>query len=243
MTITATRLNTPPIIASKPETPGEVDHPGMQDMISGSQDNPEALPDPDFIDVSRHNGDIDWGRYAAAGKKLAVCKLTEGGNWLDPKAAANREGMSKAGLTAGLYHFAGASGGGYINPAETEADNFLAKAGEMGPKEFPVLDFEQTYGMTGPQMTDWISKWCTRVEAQTGKTPWLYTNGKIRRQLDGTNLTKYPLWIADYRSSDKEKPPACEPWPSLRAWQYSEKASSPGVAGTCDGNFLYGPNP
>jgi len=216
-----------------------LDHPGNRYMYQDMRNLPQVVPDPDFIDVSRHNGDIQWDTYAASGRTLAVCKLSEGGDWLDPKAIQNREGMQKAGLNAGLYHFAGASAGGYINPPEKEAENFLSKALPLGDKEFPVLDFEMTYGQTGPQMTEWIHKWCNIVEQRSGKTPWLYTNGRIRRQLDGTHLTKYPLWIADYRSSDKQKPPPSAPWPNLKAWQYSEKASAPGVAGTCDGNYLY----
>ncbi|MBT9586391.1 hypothetical protein IV102_23815 [bacterium] len=236
MTITSA---TPRLAA--PRTGDGIDpHPGQTDQ---PQNNVEALPAPDFVDISRHNGKVDWKEYAAAGKKVGVCKITEGGDWLDAMAATNREGMKNNNLRCGLYHFAGSSGGGYINDADKEADNYLSRVGTMADNEFPVLDFEMVYGQTGPEMTSWISKWCTRIEQQTGKTPWLYTNHRIRRQLDGTNLTRYPLWIADYRSSDRENPPASQPWPNLFAWQYSEKASSPGVPATCDGNFLYGTLP
>jgi GH25 family lysozyme M1 (1,4-beta-N-acetylmuramidase) len=97
-----------------------------------------------------------------------------------------------------------------------------------------------TYGKTGPQMTEWISKWCSSVEQATGKTPWLYTNRRIMNRVDPTNLTKYPLWLANYNSSDKENPPDSKPWPNMIAWQYTDKAKSPGVKDPCDGNFLYG---
>jgi lysozyme len=214
-------------------------HPGMA-HLSHSEDSPEALPEPDFIDVSRHQGTVDWDAYKASGRDMAVCKLSEGGDWLDPKANENRQAMSRLGMKCGLYHFAGASGSGHLNPVEKEVENFLSKVGTMAPGEFPVLDFELTYGKTGPQMTEWISKWCSSVEQATGKTPWLYTNRRIMNRVDPTNLTKYPLWLANYNSSDKENPPDSKPWPNMIAWQYTDKAKSPGVKDPCDGNFLYG---
>ena len=49
-----------------------------------------------------------------------------------------------------------------------------------------------------------------------------------------------PLWLADYRTSDKDNPPPAAPWPSLFAWQYTDKAQIPGVGTPCDGSYLYG---
>jgi lysozyme len=194
-----------------------------------------ALPEGDFVDVSHHQGDVDWDKYAAAGKKMAMLKVTEGGDWSDPKAADNRAELGKLGLQTGLYHFEGAGGG----DATAEANFYLKTVGTMGPKEFPILDFEQPGSLTPAQQTTWISNWCNTVETATGKTPWLYTGEKILHGLDPTNLTKYPLWLADYNSHDRGTPPEAAPWPNLTAWQFTDKASTPGVTGQTDSSFLY----
>jgi len=55
------------------------------------------------IDVSHHNGTIDWAKVASDGVKGAYIKLTEGTTFLDEKSYDNYIGAKNAGLRVGFY--------------------------------------------------------------------------------------------------------------------------------------------
>ena len=57
------------------------------------------------IDVSHHNGAIDWPAVASAGIALAFIKATQGVAFVDPAFERNRSGAIKAGVLAVPYHF------------------------------------------------------------------------------------------------------------------------------------------
>jgi GH25 family lysozyme M1 (1,4-beta-N-acetylmuramidase) len=215
------------------------------DALSCPIDDGEPTPDgstPDFVDVSHHDKDIDWAKYAGSGRELAVCKATESTVWSDPTMADHRAALGRLGLYCGLYHFAGASVSNHIGDAIAEADYFCETVGALESKEFPVLDFELPYKLTPEQQVKWIGRWCKEVQAKTGKTPWVYTDSHMLRKMDASSLTKYPLWLANYQSSDPKNPPSSGSWPTLTAWQYTYKARVPGL-GPCDDSYLYGDLP
>ncbi|WP_292542118.1 GH25 family lysozyme, partial [Mesorhizobium sp.] len=56
------------------------------------------------IDVSHHQGRIDWRRVAADDVAIAVIKATEGGDHVDDAFAANLREARAAGLAVGAYH-------------------------------------------------------------------------------------------------------------------------------------------
>lgn len=57
------------------------------------------------VDVSHHQGEIDWERVAADDISFAYIKATEGGDHVDRRFDANWEGAKTAGLDRGAYHF------------------------------------------------------------------------------------------------------------------------------------------
>lgn len=207
-------------------------------LPEGNPDGPVPEGQADFADVSHYQGNVDWDKYAATGRQLAICKATEGLTYVDETFPVNRAALDKHGLYCGLYHFAGASGTNKIHDAIEEADFFVSEIGKLGPREFPVLDFELPYHMSPQQQVTWIGKWCTEVQEKTGKAPWIYTDSHMLNKMDAKDLTKYPLWLANYTSHDPRQPPTSGSWPSLTAWQYTYKADVPGI-GPCDDSFLY----
>lgn len=203
----------------------------------------EPVPDTsvaDFADVSHYEDNIDWDKYASSGRKAAICKTTESTDWTDPKFREYRDAIGKHDLYCGLYHFAGASQAHHIDDPLKEANFFCDTIGPLGPKEFPVLDFEMTYKLTPKQQVDWVGKWCVQVEKRTGKVPWVYTGSGLLGNWDASSLTRYPLWVANYNlGSDPKNAPPSGSWPKLSAWQYTEKARQiPGMP-TVDDSYLY----
>jgi lysozyme len=57
------------------------------------------------IDVSRHQGAIDWDMVATAGVDFAYIKATEGGDYTDRMFSQNWQQSAGAGIRHGAYHF------------------------------------------------------------------------------------------------------------------------------------------
>ena len=87
------------------------------------------------IDVSHHNGAIDWPAVAAAGIALAFIKATQGVAFVDPAFECNRGAAIKAGILAVPYHF--------IDTADPDrqAANFLSVTG-LRADDPAMIDWE-----------------------------------------------------------------------------------------------------
>ena len=58
------------------------------------------------IDISHHQGDIDWARLKDQPNiRFAIMKATEGGDHRDRKFAENWQAAKQAGIVRGAYHF------------------------------------------------------------------------------------------------------------------------------------------
>ena len=75
------------------------------------------------IDVSHHNGAIDWPAVAAAGIALAFVKATQGARFIDPTFDRNRTGAATAGVLVVPYHFIDGA------DPELQAEHFIAAVG------------------------------------------------------------------------------------------------------------------
>jgi hypothetical protein len=57
------------------------------------------------VDVSNHQGEIDWSALAGSNVAFAYIKATEGGDFRDRRFQLNWDGAKRAGLARGAYHF------------------------------------------------------------------------------------------------------------------------------------------
>ncbi|TIQ02124.1 MAG: muramidase, partial [Mesorhizobium sp.] len=57
------------------------------------------------VDVSRWQGNVNWGKLRAQGANFAYIKATDGGDHLDPMFRKNWRNADAAGLKRGAYHF------------------------------------------------------------------------------------------------------------------------------------------
>ena len=87
------------------------------------------------IDVSHHNGAIDWPAVASAGIALAFIKATQGAAFVDPAFERNRSAAIKAGVLAVPYHFIDTS------DADDQADHFLDVTA-IGAGQAAMIDWE-----------------------------------------------------------------------------------------------------
>ena len=182
------------------------------------------------IDVSHWQESINWNSVAGADYKFAFCKASEGVSYTDPKFTTNMNNGKSAGLLMGAYHFATPYTNG-VNDANDEADYFVQVAGNYIEDSWlrPVLDLEQTGGVSWSTLSSWTDAWMQRVKTKTGVEPILYINSYYSNNLD-SSLTKYNLWIAHYGVNS----PNTGKWSTWDFWQYTSEGSVPGISGNVD---------
>jgi lysozyme len=190
------------------------------------------------IDVSHHQGSVNWHRVAEAGVLFAFAKATEGNSFSDPEFAANWSGMKNAGVVRGAYHFFRPA-----RPVDAQVDNFVQVVGEVGDSDLPpVLDLEEAPTPHGEEWEDvpsdqrvpLIVSWLDAVENKLGRRPLIYTRRAfVSLELpDPAPLASCSLWIAHY--TIKTTPDFPNIWSKWTFWQFSESGSVDGISGPVD---------
>lgn len=192
------------------------------------------------IDVSVHQGEIDWERVAADGVEFAVLRLgyrgtTAGKLYLDELFWDNLEGARAAGIELGVYFFSQARNGA---EAEEEAA-FVLDTLEETSLELPIFydwEFveptERIPAVEDIPMTECAQAFCTAVE-KAGYEAGVYFNQSYGYYyLELEKLQDYTLWLAEYN-----KLPTF-PY-HFDCLQYSEKGSVDGIEGSVDLDLFF----
>jgi lysozyme len=101
------------------------------------------------IDVSRHQGIIDWARVADDRIAFAYLKATEGGDVIDRRFAINRTDATAAGIRIGAYHFFT-----FCRSGADQAANFLRIAPPARAMLPPAVDVEPGGNCSNPPSPD-----------------------------------------------------------------------------------------
>ena len=181
------------------------------------------------VDVSYHNGTINWTSVKNAGYEFAFIRISDGTGFHDPMFSTNWAGAQQAGLVRGIYQF--------FRPSEdvaAQADLVIAALGTPAPGDLPpVIDVEATGNLSPSGVAASVRAWVDRVKAGTGVDPIVYT-GKFfwRDQVGGpTSFAGNPLWIAQYTTLCPDLP---APWDTWAFWQFTDAGSVPGISGGID---------
>lgn len=183
------------------------------------------------VDVSHHQGTINWTQVSNSGRTFAYVKATEGRTVSDNMFRENMNKGKAAGVVMGAYHFARPVN----NSARDEVNSFLRQASPYIGKGFlpPALDVEANASDIGwTNLCKWIQEWMTLVTERTGVTPIIYINTDHSRHLC-SYLNSYKLWIANYNIGMNGTPPIGV-WNDYLIFQHSEKGSVPGISGNAD---------
>jgi GH25 family lysozyme M1 (1,4-beta-N-acetylmuramidase) len=211
--------------------------PGVGDLMDEPDTQAATCADGtklDGIDISKWQGDVDWGKIAAAGTDFAFVRVSDGLNTPDQKFAQNWQNARAAGITTGVYQF--------FRPNQDpikQADLLLNAMGALEPGDLPpVIDVEATGGLSKAQVTAAIHKWVDHVEAKLGVQPIIYS-GRFFWQdnVGSSDFSSYPFWIAHYTNSCPNLPTQ---WSDWEFHQYTESGSIAGVSGNVDQNYFNG---
>ena len=181
------------------------------------------------IDVSAHNGEIDFNKIAHSGIDFVFIKATEGATFKDTRFHSNYNNAKKAGLKVGAYHFFRFNTDGNL-----QALNILHSL--KGKKlDLPiVIDIEEYSNNKNTPTADVITHLSALINVlqDYNKPLMLYTNKKgFTRFIKGI-FDEYPLWICSFTN-----PPIDGEW---LFWQHSHKGTIKGISGDTDLNTFNG---
>ena len=174
------------------------------------------------IDVSHHNGDIDWNLLRSKQNlDFVYIKATEGATHVDKNYFKNVEGANAAGYSIGSYHFFRMT-----SSAHDQFKNFHNAIVEAGKQSLiPMVDVETTDGHPISQLQDSLNVFISLIKKEFGVFPMIYGTNKSYNSYCGGNFNNFHLYIGRYGN----KPPIIKGKGHYTIWQYSEKGRLPGI--------------
>ena len=180
----------------------------------------ETISDYHGIDVSNHQGIIDW-RKVATDKNIqfVYIKATEGATYIDKSYKRNITEARKNGLKVGSYHYLR-----NISPVVSQFQNFINVVNRDSQNLIPMVDVEDSISK------DSIRLFCKLVEDHYGKKPVIYGTNKSYNLYCAPDFNDYILMIGRYGP----KKPVIKGSGHYDIWQFSEKGKIPGISKNVD---------
>ena len=190
------------------------------------------------IDVSDYQGNINWKTVADYGMGFAILRITEKGNVIDSTFEKNYEGCTKNNIPVGVYKYSYAMS---VAEAQKEAEKVVDVL-DGRKLDFPVwLDLEHPDQRNlSKSMLETMIKTFWGVVTVAGYKFGIYSNVDwYENVIPKSSKSKYDFWIARYPAND-------DGWMQERlrpsygvGWQYSSKATIPGIPTKVDRNVFY----
>jgi len=184
------------------------------------------------MDVSSHQGTVNWSTAKANGAVFAYVKATEGTTYQNPDFAQQYNGSFNVGMIRGAYHFALPD----RSSGATQGSFFVSHGGGWsadGKTLPPAIDLEYNpygascYGLSQSAMVSWIHDIANTVKAKAGRDPAFYTSTSWWSLCTGNSaaFSINPLWVARYASTVGTLPAS---WTFYTIWQFSDSGIFPG---------------
>lgn len=194
--------------------------------------NSSEIVDNDYelvgIDVSSHNGKINFERVSRAGIDFIIIKASEGAAFRDSRFASNYDSAKDNGLAVGAYHFFRFDVDGTL-----QARNFVETIGDRDFDLPLVIDVEEhgnpyvfLRSKVVRQLRDMVDE-LTALEYRV----MIYTNKDGYYKFIKDNFDDYPLWLCSLNR---------RPELDWTIWQYSHWGVVDGIQGDVDLNRFYG---
>ncbi len=200
-------------------------HQSFKDNQTTNLNGEVYVPDYEVygVDVSRHQGNIDWEKLAAFRFQyhkisFVYIKATESISWKDNNFNKNWRLAKKAGFYRGAYHFFDP-----LESPEKQMNSFFRivklKEGDLPP----VLDVEQESRISKTKYRDLVLRCLKIMEKHYKLKPILYINQNFYDTYFATNdFKRYPLWLSRLKKSK----PTQDNW---IFWQFSHTAIVDGI--------------
>ena len=186
------------------------------------------------IDVSEYQGKISWSYVDTLEKKYPIhfvfIRATVGKDRKDRQFDTNWLGAKENKMIRGAYH--------YYRPNENsleQAELFITTVRLQKGDLPPVLDIEKLpKNQSIANLKLGLKRWLKAVESHYGVKPIIYTGERYYDDFLKEEFSDYLFWIANYNFYREE---IGTDW---LFWQFTEKASIPGIKGNVDVNIYNG---
>ncbi len=186
------------------------------------------------IDVSEYQGEISWSYVDTLENKhplhYVFIRATVGKDRKDRKFEKNWLGAKENKMIRGAYH--------YYRPNENsleQAELFIKTVTLQKGDLPPVLDIEKLpKNQSIANLKLGLKRWLHAVESHYGVKPIIYSGESYYEDFLKEEFGDYLFWIANYNFYREE---IAEDW---LFWQFTEKASVPGIKGNVDVNIYNG---
>ena len=158
------------------------------------------------IDISNHNGSIDFNKVKTAGVDTVIIKATEGWSYTDPKLEGHYNNAKDKGFNIGFYHFLYEGQTEVCDPIK-QARHFWNTIKDKKFNVIPVLDAERNKFGTFNRET--YTKFCLdfleEFKRLSGIECILYTYTSFANSLMDSRLKSYKLWEANYYTNNGQR--------------------------------------
>jgi lysozyme len=175
----------------------------------------------DGIDISSHQGYIDWKKVSSDKDiRFVYIKATEGSTYRSPHYAHNITQARRYGLLVGSYHYLSST-----SSIDEQFENFSKFALKSVQDLIPMLDVELRGNWSRSQLIDSVDKFCELTERHYGVQPMIYsTMGFYNKNLN-PHFNNHHLYIGRYANEEPEINWEGE----YTIWQYTETGIIPGI--------------
>jgi lysozyme len=186
------------------------------------------------FDVSQYQDQIDWNNIKTVEDtfqlKFVFIRATAGKDKLDTRFKQNWKKAKENSFIRGAYH--------YYRPNENsnqQANNFIKNVRLVKGDLPPVLDIENVPKIQSmDSLKVGLKRWLTKVENHYKVKPIIYSGEKYFNDFLQDEFKGYTFWIANYNFFVED---CKDHW---TFWQFTEKASVPGIKGNVDLNIYNG---
>lgn len=189
------------------------------------------------IDVSANQGNINWKAVANYGMGFAILRITEKGNVIDPTFERNYKGCIENKIPVGVYKYSYATS---IEQIKTEA-SIVIKTLNKRKLDYPVfLDIEDKCqrNISKSVMMQMINAF-RAIIVKAGYKFGIYCGESWYNTYLPDGAKKYDCWIAHYPDPDDgTMQTRVKPGTGI-GWQYSSKATIPGIPTKVDRSIFY----
>ena len=205
---------------------------GIAEQSMGDSELPEGAT-ARGIDVSEHQGDINWEKVKASGIKYAIIRIGfagEGfGGRCDRKWQRNVEACERLGIPYGVYLYSYAK-----NVAEaTDEANLALKYLANHKPSLPVFYDVEDKRIDKSALDSTCSTFCNLME-QHGFSTGIYSSlSWFNNYLSTPTLKKWDRWIASWGAS------SCKYNGTFSYWQYTATGFVDGISGYVDLDYSY----
>ena len=182
------------------------------------------------VDLSAHNGDIDFEKVASDGVSFVFLKATEGVDFRDPKFSENYINARQAGIKVGAYHFFRFDRDGY-----EQGQNFLSVVDSLNfdlPLAIDIEEWTNPDDLSTDHIIESLRGMIIALEGSRHKVI-IYTNKRGHQRFIRGHLDEMPVWLCSFTN-----PPI--PTDDWLLWQHSHQSHVEGIDGYVDLNTFNG---